>query len=315
MEVVNWNDVTSPILTGHDDLSYRDPTALYHDGRVYLYYSYVRREEKNRFYWYVAMSESTDLRRWSAPVIVTPRGLDLNYSSPGNVVYHDGRWLMSVQTLPTPAVFVNDPENTPWDPSDPVHVTGDHRCRILTLESRDLRHWRDPVLLRVKGPDVRVEDMGRIIDPFLCRDATDPKRWWCFYKQNGMAFSCSRDLEHWTYAGSVEMGENVCVLVIDGTYWIYHSPENGIGLKTTRDLRTFRDHGVLTLGQSEWPWAEKRLTAGFVCDLRSVDSIGKYVMFFHGSSRRWNKAVNKHGHSSIGVAWSDDLSNWSWPSS
>ena len=68
-------------------------------------------------------------------------------------------------------------------------------------------------LLRVKGPDVPVEAMGRMIDPFLLQDAADPGKWWCFYKQNGVSMSLSRDLKQWTYFGRTEAGENACILM------------------------------------------------------------------------------------------------------
>ena len=91
-----------------------------------------------------------------------------------------------------------------------------------------------------------------------------------------------------------------------------HSPDNGIGVKRSPDLRTWRDEGLLTLGQLEWPWAQGRLTAGFVLDLRREPEVGKYVLFFHGSGPEDERTLFDT-FASIGIAWSDNLHEWDWP--
>ena len=75
----------------------------------------------------------------------------LNYSSPGNVIRHDGCWVMCLQTYPTP---------------QGGHF-GDETSRVFTMRSKDLVEWDEPELIAVKGPDVAPEDMGRMIDPYL----------------------------------------------------------------------------------------------------------------------------------------------------
>ncbi|MFA7004396.1 MAG: hypothetical protein WC429_10190, partial [Verrucomicrobiia bacterium] len=161
--------------------------------------------------------------------------------------------------------------------------------------------------------DVPVEKMGRMIDPYLMPDKDDPGKWWCFFKQNGVSMSWSRDLRTWTFAGSAKAGENVCVLVHDGRYLMFHSPHNGIGVKTSADLRNWSDAGpLITLGQKNWPWAQGRITAGYVADLRSVPGIGKYVMVFHGTGPE-PEPVKFLTHGCLGIAWSDDLKTWRWP--
>lgn len=95
---------------------------------------------------------------------------------------------------------------------------------------------------------------------------------------------------------------------------LFHSPETGIGVKRSKDLQTWRDCGVLMLGVEEWPWAQGRLTAGFVLDARDAPGIGKYLMLFHGSDTPETSPVGGFdNHASIGIAWSDDLVHWSWP--
>lgn len=313
MESIELQNIPIPFLKGNPDLSFRDPCAIFHNDKLWVYYSLVRREERNRFYWYVAFSTTTDFISWTEPRIITNRGLDLNYSSPGNIIRYGNKWIICLQTLPTPEKFRKDPEHVFPSPDDPFHVTGDQHSRIWIMESEDLTSWGEPRLLRVKGPDIPQADMGRMIDAYLLQDKDQHSLWWCFFKQNGMSLARSRDLEHWTFVGSVEMGENVCVLPKDNEYVVFHSPKNGIGVKRTCNFEKWIDDGILTLGQSDWPWAAKRLTAGFVIDLRHIRKIGKYLMMFHGSSQKWNKNRNAHGHCSLGMAWSDDLVKWDWP--
>lgn len=85
----------SPILLrGDDKRAYRDPCAVYHEGVWYLYYTLAATEPDGMVYLYAAMSDSTDLLHWSEPRLLTPRHQGLNFSSPGNVVFHEGKWRM-----------------------------------------------------------------------------------------------------------------------------------------------------------------------------------------------------------------------------
>ena len=94
---------------------------------------------------------------------------------------------------------------------------------------------------------------------------------------------------------------------------MFHSPGNGIGFKRSDDLVHWRDCGKTFLGQKDWPWAKGRITAATVIDCRAVKGIGKYVMFFHGSGPKKEIEGDCYKNSSIGIAWSDDLKEWSWP--
>lgn len=75
-----------------------------------------------------------------------------------------------------------------------------------------------------------------------------------------------------------------------------------------------KDEALITLGQQEWPWAQQRLTAATVIDLTDNPKFGKYIMFFHGSSKEGAKPkYNAHNNASLGIAWSKDLKTWEWP--
>lgn len=74
------------------------------------------------------------------------------------------------------------------------------------------------------------------------------------------------------------------------------------------------DEGLIALGQKDWPWAENRLTAGILVDLREEPGIDKYVMFFHGGRPGKIKTQdNVDANCSLGIAWSEDLKRWKWP--
>ena len=46
---------------------------------------------------------------------------------------------------------------------------------------------------------------------------------------------------------------------------------------------------------------------------RAVKGVGKYVMFFHGSGPWKEIEGDCYKNCSIGIAWSDDLKEWTWP--
>lgn len=288
----------SPIIfRGNATTAYRDPAVLYHEGRFHLFFTLCRFEEE-RAYWYLASSWSRDLEHWEEPRLLTPRDQNLNFSSPGNVVRFRDEWILCLQTYPTP--------------NNETYGTAD--SRIWIIRSRDLWNWSEPELLRVKGPDIPQGEMGRMIDPYLLADPTG--KWWCFYKQSGVSMSTSADLLSWDFQGHHDAGENVCVLPWQDEYLLFHSPENGIGIKRSSDLRHWHDWGpLITLGQARWPWAQGRLTAATVIDLRGEPEFGRCLMFFHGSTREGLESHPAHGRASLALAWSTDLKTWDWPGS
>lgn len=293
--------LASPVVFRGDNVTaYRDPAALWHGGWFYLYFTLVETEADGRVFEYAAWSKSRDLESWTERVIFTPRDNNLNFSSPGNVIKAGDEWVLCLQTYPRPN----------------GEKYGNETARIWTMRSRDLEHWASPQLLRVEGADVPVEKMSRMIDPCLVEDKTEKGKWWCFYKCDGASWSWSRDLETWTPAGAArDVGENACVIVDGDEYVLFHSPETGIGIRRSKDMQTWRDVGVLKLGLDQWPWAQGRLTAGFVLDARDVPGVERYVLFFHGSD--YPESDPRGGFdtfSSLGLAWSTDLTDWHWPS-
>ena len=307
-EVAGRVDVTalpSPLLLRGDAThAYRDPAVVYEQGQFHLFYTFNPPPDPDgKVYWYVAVSRSRDLRHWTEPCLLTPKDQSRNFSSPGNVIRWGGQWMLCLQTYPLPQLFATDPVRF-----------ADDTARVFVMRSDDLVAWSEPELLRVKGPQVPVQKMGRMIDPFLLEDAREPGKWWCFFKQNGASRAWSHDLVTWTYDGHFAAGENVCILRDGDEYVLFHSPSNGIGVKRSSDLVHWRDAGLLVLGQPQWSWARQgRLTAGFVLDLRRDPRVGKALMFFHASAYPEKEPRGFWAHCSIGMAWSEDLTTWHWP--
>jgi sucrose-6-phosphate hydrolase SacC (GH32 family) len=297
--VIDFSAIPSPIIfAGDATTAYRDPAAIYYNGWFYLYFTVMKIESGNQNYGYTAWSKSQDLVHWTAPKIFTPRDQNLNYESPGDVIRFGDDWILCLQTYPRPHGAKR----------------GNGDSRIWIMRSKDLENWGPAELLRVKGPDVAQDKMGRMIDPFLIQDKDVPGKWWCFFKQNGISLSSSNDLKTWTFDRHISAGENPCVIVDGGDYVLFHSPGNGVGVKRSKDLQTWTDEGVMTLGQKDWPWAQGRLTAAFVLDLRKDPHVGKALMFFHGSAYKESDPRGGFDNfASLGLAWSDDLKTWTWP--
>lgn len=298
------SNLSSPILFKGDSVTaYRDPAILYHQHRFYLFFTLSETETDGRVYTYVAMSYSRNLKQWSAVKKLTPKDQSLDFSSPGNVIRYQKEWIMCLQTYPRP-----DYRNTQ------MPKYGDKNSRLFLMRSKDLVQWSNPELMKVKGPTVSFAAMGRMIDPYLLPDKDIKGKWWCFYKQNGVSMSYSYDLQHWTYSGHTESGENTCVIIRNNQYLLFYSPANGIGIKTSGDLQTWKNvEGLITLGQQNWPWAKGRLTAGAVIDLTHNSAFKCYLMFYHGSGPLTESQGDFDKNASIGVAWSKDLVNWNWP--
>ena len=126
--------------------------------------------------------------------------------------------------------------------------------------------------------------------------------------------SYSHDLINWTYSGRTESGENVCVLSENNEYILFHSPANGIGIKKSKDMKSWETWGnLITLGQNEWHWARGRITAGYVINMKAVKGIESYLMVFHGSGPLTESEGDFDKNASIGIAWSKDLIIWQWP--
>lgn len=59
LKKIDLESIESPIiLMGDDKHGFRDPAVIKHNGVYYMYYSFVKTEEDEKIYWYVAWSKS-----------------------------------------------------------------------------------------------------------------------------------------------------------------------------------------------------------------------------------------------------------------
>lgn len=289
------HQLKSPVLLrGNDKKAFRDPTAFWKDGKIHLFFTLVENDACDLPWLTVAHTATSDFVHWSPIQRLTPYDRSLNFSSPGNIVKDGEEYVLCLQTYCR--------ENG--------EKYGNARSRIYAMRSADLESWSQPELLSVKGDLVPEEKMGRMIDPFLLRANEE---WWCFFKQSGISYSRSPDLRHWTFCGRTGGGENPCIIPWEQGYLMFHSPQNGIGVKFSEDLVNWRDvQPSIYLNQPNWPWATGRLTAAYVLDARSISGLECYIMFFHGSGPE-DEETCFDKNASIGIAWSKDLQTWEWP--
>jgi hypothetical protein len=107
--------------------------------------------------------------------------------------------------------------------------------------------------------------------------------------------------------GHTDGGENACVIKDGDRYLLLHSPQNGIGIKTSYDLTKWKDIGTYTLEQQNWEFASGRLTAAFA--MPTVLECGyRYIVFFHGS--RADSFPETHGSASLAFAYTNDFETY-----
>ena len=279
----------NPIIQGNDTVAYRDPACIYFDG---IYRLFMTRSEKREGYMYntLAISESRDLISWSEPKSITEQDTSKNYCSPGNVFFHNGSYYICVTSYPMPLPYEE-------------RGYADNTARLFFITTKDFKSFSEPQIIMVKG-DTPPDLLGRMIDPYVFRDKDDEGLFHLFFKQNGVSHSTSRDLVNWTFEGRIDGGENACVVISDGEYVLIHSPENGIGIKRSRDLSEWRDLGIRYLGQEDWSFADGRITAAFALESPKGEKY-RYTVFFHGSIKE--SRPETHGSASIGIAYTNDF--------
>lgn len=295
--------IKSPIVFAGDSVTaYRGPAILFHDNRFYLFFTKTEIVGDSIFT-FAAQSESSDLLNWSEPRRISPLDREKSFCGPGNVVRVRDQWIMCLHSYPRPGYVVSE-----------MPRYANSTARIYIMRSKDLSTWSAPELLKLKGPDISEENMGRMLDPYIVQDKDDHNKWWCFYKQRGVGMSYTYDFENWIPYGTTRVSERVCVLTENNEYILFNSPRNGIAIKKSRTLQNWANWGnLITLGQEKWEWAKGRITAGTVINLKHIDGINAYVMFFHGSGPLTEGEGDFDKNSSIGIAWSTDLIKWSYP--
>ncbi len=231
----------------------------------------------------------TDLKNWSEINLLSVKDYNINYCSPGNVIEHNGEFVLCFTSYPMPYTFQE------W-------WCADETARIFIMRTKDFSTFTEPEILNPKG-DIPIDELGRMIDPFIIKKDNE---FYLFFKQDGVSLSKSKNLTDWEYIGRTDGGENACVIEKDGEYILVHSPANGVSFSKSKDLYVWEDAGFTTLDQKNWDWAQRRLTAGFVMEAPS-GCRHRYILFFHGSVDVYPET---HGNSTLAAAFTDDFENF-----
>jgi predicted GH43/DUF377 family glycosyl hydrolase len=118
--------IDSPIIFyGDEKTAYRDPAVLFYNGSFHLFFTLIRTIE-GKIFSFTASSKSEDLINWSRVKILTPKDQNLNYSSPGNIIKYDGKWILCLQTYPRPNYKLGDKVRY-----------GNDESRIFIMKSKD----------------------------------------------------------------------------------------------------------------------------------------------------------------------------------
>jgi hypothetical protein len=290
------SSIRNPIRELEPNGATRDPALIYADGVLHCFHTAVE-VRGNVCRLYVDVITSHDGAVWSQARRLTRPPLD--YSSPGNVFRHDGRWVMCLQSYPTA-------------PGNPY---GSDASRLWLMHSDDLISWGEPEIMVPEGCVARWAESPRQIDPYIVEH---DGLYWCFYKAMGqLGLLVSQDLRHWeealpnrpalaaTQTPDGATVENPCVICAGDRFVMFFAPcrrGRGVGVAYSSDLLTWRD--VHYVAFPDLPWANDGPTAPMVIDIRDTDGI--WLMAFHGDRRD-----ETHAHAgALGLAWSQDLEHW-----
>lgn len=283
----------NPFLDREPLVAVRDPATIFHDGVYRCFHTAVERRG-DRYALFVDVTQSRDLETWSPPRRLADD--DLNFSSPGNVIWYRDRWILCVQSYPVKA----------------GESHGSDESRLWLMESFDLDTWSEPRRLQAEGCQAEWAKSRRQIDPYLIEHNG---QFWCFYKTDGqLGLLVSDDLKMWREAsptrpvlsaGETPDGstlENPCVICDNDEFRLFFAPcraGRGIGVARSRDLLHWSD--VRYLDFPPLPWASGGPTAAMVLDTRAER--GEWTMFFHGDRKGPHDAA-------LGIAWNTDLEQW-----
>lgn len=176
-------ELDRPFLDREPLVAARDPASVLHDGVFHCFHTAVELQSAAEGYVLFAdMTTSRDLTHWTPPRRLTAPGL--NFSSPGNVLWVEDRWVLCLQSYPIP----------------PGGQYGTDASRLWLMESRDLQEWTLPHLLQPDGCQATWAHSRRQIDPYLMRH---DGCFWCFYKTDGcLGLLVSQDLARWEEAST-----------------------------------------------------------------------------------------------------------------
>jgi len=293
---IDFDRIANPVLDRHPDVFVRDPALLCHAETFHCFHT-AAEARPGGYRLFLDVTTSTDLADWTRPRRLTTS--ELSFSSPGNAIRHEGKWVLCLQSYPI----------------RPGELYGSEDSRLWLMDSDDLLQWPEPRMIAPQGCRARWADSPRQIDPYL---VAHDGRFWCLYKAKGcLGLLVSEDLADWAEAAvdAPVLGpddtpdgatvENPCVVRDGDQFVLLFAPcrrGRGVGVARSDDLIRWRD--VRYLDFPALPWAPGGPTAAMVLDLR--EQTGRWVMAFHGERPSPHNAA-------LGIAYSDDLEHWTVP--
>ena len=293
---IDFDRIANPVLDRYPDVFVRDPALVYDRGTFHCFHT-AAESRPGGYRLFLDVTTSTDLAEWSPPRRLTTS--ELSFSSPGNAIRHNGRWVLCLQSYPI----------------RPGELYGSEDSRLWLMDSGGLIEWTEPRMIAPEGCRAAWANTPRQIDPYLL---AHDGRFWCLYKAKGcLGLLVSDDLVDWAEAAAdapVLSGEdtpdgatveNPCVVRDGDEFVLLFAPcrrGRGVGVARSEDLLRWRDVRYLDL--PALPWAPGGPTAAMVLDLRR--QVGRWVMAFHGERTAPHSAA-------LGIAFSDDLEHWTVP--
>lgn len=295
--MIDLEKLKNPLIDKRPKAFLRDPAIIFHEGTLKCFHTTVEETTTGRRL-YLEMSESEDLREWRTTRLTTS---ELNFSSPGNIVWDGKQWILCVQSYPI----------------NPGELWGNDNSRLWLMFSDDLTHWSEPEVIMKNGCACDWVNGPRQIDPYLVHHDNE---YYCFYKAESKYGAIkSKDLKNWEELSPHKpiishkdipdrrAVENPCIIKDDaGRFMLFFSPcrENrGIGVAYSNDLVEWRDFQYLDFPNLSW--AKNGPTAPAVIDMR--ETTGYWIMMFHGET------VSEGHDAALGIAWSKNLIDWTLP--
>ncbi|HET6427124.1 MAG TPA: hypothetical protein VFJ30_01855, partial [Phycisphaerae bacterium] len=178
---IDFDRITNPVLDRRPDVFVRDPALVYDEGTFHCFYT-AAEKRPGGYQLFLDVSTSPDLVAWSAPRRLTTS--ELSFSSPGNAIRHEGKWVLCLQSYPI----------------RPGEQYGSEDSRLWLMDSDDLIAWTAPRMIAPQGCQAKWANTPRQIDPYLVEH---DGRFWCLYKAKGcLGLLVSDDLADWSEAAS-----------------------------------------------------------------------------------------------------------------
>ncbi|MHC4874788.1 MAG: glycoside hydrolase family protein [Planctomycetota bacterium] len=292
--MIDFTKLKNPIIDRRPQAFVRDAALIYHDGVLRCFHTTAEEKGDDRNL-YLEVSITEDFVDWQTTRLTTS---NLNFSSPGNIIRHNGKWVLCVQSYP-----INKGE-----------LWGNDNSRLWLMSSFDLINWSEPEVMVEEGCLCSWVTSPRQIDPYLVLHENE---YYCFYKaESKLGAVKSADLKSWQEVSPDQpiiahadipdkrAIENPCIIKDDnGRYVLFFSPcreGRGVGIAYSDNLIQWEGFKYLDL--PELPWAPNGITAPVVIDMRL--ETGCWLMIFHGED------VSEGHSSALGVAWSENLLDW-----